>query len=189
MAILAQLQRLFMPSAEKKAAHMLHVQAVQQARALEFYLEMGVPDTLDGRFELITLHVALLIHRLQKLGDDDPKAANIARLLSETYFADMDRSLREMGVSDTGMSRRMKTIASAFYGRLQVYQECIDDDDALEEALRRNLYGTLEEPPATAQLRAMGYYVRQTAEAINHAPAEILLEGNAPFLPLQGMAA
>lgn len=189
MAILAQLQRLFAPSAQKQAAHRLHVQAVQQARALEFYLELGVPDTLDGRFEMITLHIALLLRRLKQLQAEHPQTAEIGRLLSEIYFADMDRSLREMGASDTGITYRMKAIVGAFYGRLQAYENALEDDDALEETLKRNIYGTLPRPPAAAQVSALGHYVRQAEALLVHASASTLLEGHAPFPQLMGLAA
>jgi cytochrome b pre-mRNA-processing protein 3 len=95
-------------------ADRLYGAAVAQARNPAFYVECRVPDTLDGRFDLIVLHLCLLIRRLRREGET---GATLAQALFDTTFDDMDRSLREMGVGDLGVGRRVKAMASAFYGR------------------------------------------------------------------------
>jgi cytochrome b pre-mRNA-processing protein 3 len=160
--MLNQLTRLFFPSAERQRAHVLYVALVEQSRNPFFYASSGVPDTLDGRFELILLHMFLVLHRLKAAhgGVFDEKESGCEQRLIEVFVEDMDRSLREIGVGDLGVGRRVKTMANAFYGRLQSYEHALGESEAaLHEALRRNLYGTTQ---ATDEaIHAMAGYVRE----------------------------
>ena len=110
-------------------AHALYLIAVAQARQPLFYAEHGVPDSVDGRFDLIVMHVFLLLRPLSKLAEQDgdvelqARAGNISQALFDTMFGDMDRSLREMGVSDIAVGKRVKHMAKAFYGRVAAYDE------------------------------------------------------------------
>jgi cytochrome b pre-mRNA-processing protein 3 len=145
--------------AEPAAAASLYRAVVAQARQPTLYASYGVPDTLDGRFDLIALHMFLVLHRL-KSGDE--AARQLSQELFDTMFADMDRSLREMGVGDLGVGRRVRAMAEALYGRIAAYEAGLEGDDAvLTGALRRNLYGTLKtsDPPAAA-LPALCRYLR-----------------------------
>jgi cytochrome b pre-mRNA-processing protein 3 len=127
-----------------------------------------VPDTLDGRFELIVLHLFLLQQRLRT------EAPELARALSEVFFRDMDRSLREIGVSDTGVPRRIKAMAKAYHGRLQAY--ATQDADALRAALARNLYGTVAEGD-TAHLDAIARYMAKAGAALAEASPQAIRDG------------
>lgn len=120
----------------------LYSRMIQQARLPYFYTELNVADTQDGRFDLLALHVGLLVRRLG--------TADLTQALVDLMFADMDANLRESGVSDLGVGRRVRKLAEAFYGRLQAYGSAIDQKDtaALVQALCRNLYGRAEEPAA-----------------------------------------
>ncbi len=144
-------------------ARSLYGAVVAQSRLPEFYRGGGVPDTLDGRFELISLHNHLLLRRLKR----DGEAAALAQALFDVMFADMDESLREIGVGDLSVGRRIKQMAQAFYGRIAAYDAGLDEagDAALEAALLRNLYGTLASPPESVS--AMAGYVRKAAAALN----------------------
>lgn len=151
--MLAQFLRIFTPSADTLAMHALYQHLVEQARRPVFYVECEVPDTLDGRFELILLHLFLVLSRLKAEGRD---TYNEERQLIEVFMEDMDRSIRELGVGDTGVSRRVKKMANAFYGRMKAYTDATGLE-AMEEALKRNLYGTVEPSAGTLQ-RMVGYY-------------------------------
>src|SRR5437868_5606477 len=109
------LKRLFSPDPAHYKAHAAYLQLVTQARQPMFYSEWKVEDTLDGRFDIILLHLYLLIFRCEK-ETGNPAAPLFVRALSEIFFADMDRSLREMGVGDTGISKHVKKMVQAFYG-------------------------------------------------------------------------
>src|SRR5579885_2019728 len=114
------LSRLFSTSQidQKPAAAALYRAVVAQARAPAFYVAYGVPDTLDGRFDLIALHMFLVLHRLKS----DTDASTVSQALFDIMFDDMDRSLREMGVGDLGVGRRVRAMAEALYGRMAAYE-------------------------------------------------------------------
>jgi cytochrome b pre-mRNA-processing protein 3 len=146
------------PDPVRRRAEELYAAVVAQARRPEFYARLGVPDSLDGRFELIALHMFLALRRLKAEGE-----AASGQALVDRFVQDMDASLREMGAGDLGVGRRVKAMAQGLYGRIAAYEEGLaQPDDQLEAALRRNLYGTAPEPgPAEAVLRVVAAYVRQ----------------------------
>lgn len=157
MVILAQLQRLFSPRPDKMRAQHLYIALVEQARNPVFYTGLGIPDTLDGRFEMIALHMHLVLHRLQQGFARTPELRELSRILIETYFADMDRSLREMGVGDTGIGRRVQKMSGGFYGRLEAYGMALENPALWPEALRRNAYGTCDTPDTAHILQLRDY--------------------------------
>jgi cytochrome b pre-mRNA-processing protein 3 len=141
--MLRHLTRLFVPSTEIQEAYTLYALINEEARQPQFFEKLGVPDTLDGRFEMILLHMFVQLHKMKQAGEQTTEAQ---RLLIEAFFEDMDRSVRELGVGDTGVSRRVKAMANAFYGRIHAYETgAAEGDAALERALRVNVYGTVED--------------------------------------------
>ncbi|MGH6960592.1 MAG: ubiquinol-cytochrome C chaperone family protein, partial [Dongiaceae bacterium] len=138
----------------------------------------GVPDSLDGRFELIALHTFLILHRLKTA--DDAEAGALGQALVDGLFADMDASLREMGAGDLGVGPKVKQMAQAFYGRIAAYEAGLDTrGPALAAALRRNLYGTAA--PSPVQLDAMADYVRACAGSLAGQTAGRLRQGEVSF--------
>lgn len=160
----------------RTAVQALYGAIVAAARNPAFYAEWGVPDTLDGRFELIALHAFLAIRRLKQSGDNTA----FAQALFDTMFADLDRNLREMGVGDLSVGRQVKTMAKAFYGRVVAYGRGLAGSDNLDNALRRNLYGTVV--PEATQIAAAATYVRRQAQALDAAPVDLLLAGEFPLV-------
>ena len=162
-----------------KAAMLAYHRVVEQARQPIFFAEYGVPDTVDGRFELICLHAFLYLHRLKR---ERPLAAPLAQRFFDTMFADFDRSLREMGTGDLSVGRHIKRMAQGFYGRIQAYDAGLAGDDTeLGGALLRNLYGTA--PPAEAALETMAAYLRREDAGLRDADATELLAGRVGFGP------
>lgn len=156
-------------------AHDLYVAVINQARLPVFYTEYGVPDTLDGRFDLIVLHAALVMRRLRGIGGDDAaEAKEVAQALFDLMFADMDQNLREIGVTDTSVGKRVKQMVRAFYGRATAYEEALNAGGAgLDEALRRNLYGTVEsELPAALSAGMARYLMAQEARLASREAAD-----------------
>lgn len=164
-------RRLFSPSPEQLRAQALYAQLVELSRRPYFYTQCGVPDTLDGRFEMILLHLFLMLKRLK--AESDPASDALVRQLSESFVDDMDRSLREIGVTDTGVGKRVKRMAVAFYGRLQAYEDALASDEALMEALTRNAYGTVQAQPE--QVQALLQVVRGADQALAAAPVATIL--------------
>ena len=114
---------------------------VEQARQPAFFTECGVPDTLDGRFELICLHAFFYLHRLKA---ERPRRAGLCQRFFDAMFADLDRALREMGTGDLSVGKQVKRMAQGFYGRIRAYEEGLAaDDSVLGAALARNLFGTV----------------------------------------------
>jgi cytochrome b pre-mRNA-processing protein 3 len=159
----------------ERAANGLYLAAVEQARQPVFYARLGVPDTLEGRYDMIILHVWLVLRRLGAAGE------NLARTTVELMFDDMDRNLREMGVTDLRVGKRVLNMAEAFYGRVGAYDKAIaEGEDALIAALRRNLYQSGE--VNAAAIGAMSAYVRAQVSNLDIQDAEALSQGRVLFL-------
>lgn len=149
---------------------------VAQARRPEFYGGYGVPDTPNGRFDMILLHATLVLRRLRA---GDSAVMPLGQGVFDEFCRDMDDNLREMGISDLGVPRKMRKLAEAFYGRAQAYDLALDqrDDGALIAALTRNLYADAV-PVAAAALAA---YVRATVSALAEQRDEALSRGELRF--------
>jgi cytochrome b pre-mRNA-processing protein 3 len=161
----------------RDTAGKLYAGVVAAARRPAFYADLGVPDTVDGRFDLIALHAFLVLRRLRA----EP-AADLAQAFFDTMFDDMDRNLREMGAGDLGVGRRIKAMAKAFYGRIAAYDRGLAGDDRmLGEALRRNLYRKGE--PTAGQVAALCGYLRREAAILDQAGGGALLSGRVAFGP------
>lgn len=135
-------------AARRQAVARLYSAAVERARATVFFTTFGVPDTIDGRFDLLTLHAWVVLERLRA-----EKMNDLAQGFIDTLFIGFDEGLRDLGAGDMGMGRRMKKIADAFYGRLSSYGAS-GDVAALGVALSRNLYrgsGTAEHADSMAR--------------------------------------
>ena len=158
----------------------VYARIVAQARRPEFYAG-GVPDSLDGRFEMLALHLFLVLHRLVQ-ERDDPACAALGQALADRVAADLDANLREMGAGDLGVGRRVKRMAGALYGRIAAYGAAVDGGDAeLRQAIRRNLFGTVE--PGDEQVAAMARYVLAGQALLARRAASELTQGVLEFPP------
>ncbi len=167
---------LFGRAPEAEAATALYEAVVVQARRPDFYLHFGLPDSLDGRFEMIALHSFIVLRRLRVLG---PEAEAVAQAFVDTLVLDMDRSLREMGVGDLGVGKRVKRMAAGFHGRVTAYDTGLAAGrEELEAAVRRNAFGTAS--PEPWQVSALAGYLRREIEV---APDPGLLAGKVSFGP------
>jgi cytochrome b pre-mRNA-processing protein 3 len=150
---------------------------VEQAREPLFFTTLGVPDTVDGRFELICLHAFLYLHRLKT---ERPQSSDLAQAFFDTMFVDMDRGLREMGTGDLSVGRHVKRMAQGFYGRIHAYQAGLErDDSTLMDALARNLFGTVRASPGAVD--AMVDYVHAAARQLTRQSRNDLLAGELCF--------
>lgn len=166
------------------SAELLYGSAVDAARNTVFYADLGVPDTVDGRFEMISVHVYLLLRRLKSTGAEGKQ---LSQMLFDTMFDDMDRTLREMGVGDLGVGRRVKEMARAFYGRIAAYDEGVEasTQDALEMALSRNVFRTEEahgpDAPGAPGASALASYIRAAVRQLDGVEDGKLLAGDVAF--------
>lgn len=155
----------------RRTAARLHDAVVTRSRTPVFYAELGVPDTVDGRFDLIALHAWMALEALQVAGLND-----LSQALTDALFIGFDEGLRDLGVGDMGMNRRLRKIADAFYGRLKAYGESADEAE-MTAALERNLFRGGDAPHAAR-------IARYALAARGQAAASDLAEGAIDFGPL-----
>jgi cytochrome b pre-mRNA-processing protein 3 len=161
------LERLFRRNPARIAGESLYEAATKQARQPAFYADLEAPDTVEGRFELYTLHVVLLLHRLKGL---DVETAAIAQALFDAYLQALDDALREMGVGDLSVAKKMRKLGEAFYGRAKAYEAALTaaDPGELNALIGRTIYADVVNPPL-ARLTA---YIQRCVETLAALPLE-----------------
>ncbi len=176
--MLDRLLNTFRARAKNRAVvESLYDAVMQQARQPVFYATYGVPDTPDGRFEMVSLHTFLVLSRLRGRGE---AAQELAQDLFDHMFRDMDHALREMGVGDMAIGKRIQKMASKFYGRADAYQKAFATSGAeLEDAVERNVYAGVVPTPGGAA--AIASYMRRVTDALAAQPLEAILEGTVSF--------
>ncbi len=134
----------------------------EAARAPVFFTSLGVPDTFDGRFEMVALHLHLLLVRLRRDGE---AATNYSQGVFDIITGHFDEALRETGVGDMSVGKRVKAMTQALYGRLSAYNAGFNAEtaDEMQGALRRNVYGTVEAPEGTWVAAMLSYQEAATA--------------------------
>jgi cytochrome b pre-mRNA-processing protein 3 len=171
MPLLERLHRFLLRPAADPATAALYRACIEQGRQPVFYRSFGVPDSVDGRFDLLVLHVYLVIRRLAD--------AAARQRLFDLMFADMDRSLREMGVGDMSIGKKIKPMLAGFYGRAKAYEEALKGGkDELAAALARNLCGSAE---AMANGYRLADYVQRAIQALEAQAPEALARGEISF--------
>jgi len=130
---------LFVRREDRDRADRIAAAIAAQARRPVFYLDCQVPDTLDGRFDLLVLHAAIVLPVLARAGGE---RARLAQEATDSLFVALEEALRAEGIGDGGVPRRMKAMGRAYLGRLKAYDEALaaGDPAALAEAVRRNLF-------------------------------------------------
>ncbi len=162
----------------------LYGESVAASRQRVFYETFRVPDTLDGRFDMLLLHAALLVRRLNREGREGQA---LAQEYFDRMFTEMDRTVREIGVGDLSVRRHVRAMMRAFYGRAEVYGEALDgkDPDSLKKALMRNLYAMGDGRGVDEMvLDAMCRYVILCEDALGWQDGAALLLGRAGFPPV-----
>lgn len=164
-------------SANRLIAEAIYDQIVAAARQPLPYAQWNVPDTPLGRFEMLALHLFLVLHRLR---GEDAAADALGQELADTFFRDVDHSLRELGIGDLGIPKRMKKLARMFYGRATSYGEAIDANDtkALAAALTRNVMPGTDDWAGAGPLSE---YAMVANEALREQSTDDLLAGRVTF--------
>ncbi|HVZ14544.1 MAG TPA: ubiquinol-cytochrome C chaperone family protein [Bauldia sp.] len=173
------LGRLFRRDREGQAiATALYGAIVAQARTPALYTDFAVADTVTGRFEMVVLHLILVLDRIAAEGAGE---AALGQAVFDLYCTDMDRSLRELGFGDLGVPRRMKKMAQAFYGRAGAYRQAIaaDDRNALAAAIARNVF-----PNGGGHAPQVAEYALRSAVMLAAQPIAELRGARPAFAPL-----
>jgi cytochrome b pre-mRNA-processing protein 3 len=148
---------------------------VAQARLPVFYRDFGVPDTPDGRLDMVMLHAILVMRRAEH---GDQPVRRLGQGLFDHFCQDMDGNLREMGVGDLAVPKRMKRIGESFFGRRGAYDAAFaEGDKALVAALQRNVF----DGAASAGTHALALYVRQADAQLRSQPDDALARGTVTF--------
>lgn len=168
------LQRLFGKNPAREAGRDLCIVVTRAAREPAFYGPGRTPDTFEGRFEVVTLIASLVLRRLAGRGE---QADRTSQALFDTLFRSFDQALRDVGVGDLSVGKRIRKMAEAFYGRAGAYRLALDNDDAavLLEALSRNLLAGVEAEEGFAE--TLTAFVRAAVESLDHLPDSELLAG------------
>ena len=146
------------------------------ARHPAFYAQWNVPDTLDGRFDMIALHTFLVLDRLKG------EAEAFRQALVDELFRDMDRSLREMGVGDLGVGKRVRKMAEVLYGRIAAYDKALSaPDDALVQAIERNIFAGQPDAMGATHLAS---YMREQRAHLTRQDVHALTSGHLRFKEL-----
>jgi cytochrome b pre-mRNA-processing protein 3 len=162
----------------ERPAFQLYGAAVAAARDPYLYATLGVPDTLDGRFDAIVLHVYLVVRRL---GSEAEPGAALAQAVFDAMFLDMDINLREMGVGDLSVGKRNRAMWEAFHGRSAAYAAAWEDTPALAVAVSRNFWRGADAPPGSAA--ALVRLARAQAVCLASQDVTALSRGDVRFLP------
>lgn len=170
--------RFFRRNDGNETIQRLYGAIVARSRDPAFYTDYNVPDSIEGRFEMILVHAFLLFHRL-KSEDEDRRV--LGQRVFDAFCTDMDANLREMGVGDLTVPKKMKKVAEAFYGRIGAYEPPVDAGDAgaLADAVLRNVYASTEE--AALHARALATYMMEAAGKLKDVPFATFAGGEFPL--------
>lgn len=167
------IKRLLRPRAATEAGRRLFTVAAAHARQPALYQAGGVADTNEGRFELYTLHIVLVLHRLKGQGAAAPE---VAQALFDAYVRSLDDALREMGVGDLSVGKKMRKLGEAFYGRVKSYDEAfaaLPETAPLRALIGRTVYMDVEHEPD-----ALAAYALAAMQALRDQPLQAVLDAD-----------
>ena len=161
----------------------LYAASVAAARDPYLFTVVGVPDTLDGRFDVVGIYAFLAIQRLKREPEPGPA---LAQAVFDAMFSDMDINLRELGVSDMSIGKRVRAMWEAFHGRALAYSQAMEAGDipALEAALARNIWRGAA-PPSEGSAAALARLVLAQEACLASQATDRLSEGAIRFLPAE----
>lgn len=177
------LRQLLSRSRFSERAHLLHDAIVAQARKPDLFRRHAIPDTFDGRFEFLVLHVLLVTRRLRTIGTEGD---DVAQELFDLVFADLDRALRETGVGDLKVGSRIRRMAQAYFGRARALDDALAAavPDDLDRVLARNVYGTVTAEAETVSRLAS--YVRRQVAHLDRMESRRVIAGQVDFAGEEG---
>lgn len=175
---------LFKTPEWRKQSRLLYTTISAVSREPELYLSRGIPDTVEGRFESLSLHVALVLRRLKAL---PPPALDVSKEVVDLFFADLDAALRDLGVGDLSVGKRIKRLAQAFYGQAKSLDQALAATaapDELEAVLARNVIGSEGEADAVSP-EPLADYVRHSVRLLDRQDLSAILGAEQLFPGLE----
>ncbi len=178
-------RRIFSRKTDDPRPGTIYAAIMAASRQPAFYAKLGVDDSLEGRFELLVLHATLVARRLGA-GSNEAKA--MSQEVFDLMFIDLDQAMRESGVGDLAVPKRIRRMAEAYYGRARAYGSALADDEpakALVAAVERNIYGSAagstEDDDKSNTVMAVAKYIQAVDRALAQADEALLLEGKLTF--------
>ena len=167
---------LFRKTTAPEPVYAVYRAIVAQSRQPRFYADWSVPDTVTGRFDMISLHLALLFRRLRS---ENAGQKDFSQAVFDLFFKDMDRSLREMGAGDLAVPKKIQKMGNIFFGLLAALNEAMDRKDlpALEAVLSRNLFDGADGP----HIRALAQYLLAEDARLATQSADTIVNGAIAF--------
>ncbi|GHC79742.1 ubiquinol-cytochrome c chaperone [Limoniibacter endophyticus] len=165
-------------ASNEKIVEALYEAIVAAARQEPFYAQAQVPDIPLGRYEMLSLHMLLFLRRMKR--ETDPAAQELTQAVVEEFFKDIDHSLRELGIGDSSVPKRMKKLARMFYGRGESYGAALEDNDieGMTRALKRNIRPDDEKWP---QAPALTQYAFAAVRNLDEQSAAQIVRGRLVF--------
>lgn len=179
------LSAFFKRSSSTTSPQQLYGTVMTQARLPEFFTDFGIPDTVMGRFDVLSLHIYLLARRFREEGS--PIAMDLSQEVFDLYVSDVERALRELGIGDTSVPKKKKKMIRSFYGQIDDFDEAINTNDAKEIAAKAEVrYLSETENPNPKILTS---YILKTEDHLKEQPMKALLSGNVSWLSPKGFSA
>ena len=164
-------------SSKRDVPYEIYGSLVARARNPALYRDLGVPDTINGRFDMMVMHVFLLSHRLKDAGDE---CRELSQGLFDAFLLDMDRGMREEGVGDTSVPKKLKKMTQVYYGRLRAYEKPLEERNksAIAEIINRNIFTDEHNDECANALAGYMLNLRAHIEALS---VEEILNGDIGF--------
>lgn len=142
-----------------------------------FFTDYDLPDTVMGRFEMVSIVMILFFRRTRA---SDTSGQELAQEIVDAFFQDLDHAIREIGIGDVAVPKRMKKFAGMFYGRLESYAKALDsrDEAGLADALRRNIHPDRADAP---DMQRLAHYIIETEQTLSAEPEERIATGTLAF--------
>lgn len=170
------LHTLFRSRPERAMGRKLYAAAVAQARQPELYSVLGAPDRIDARFDLYTVHVVLILLRLKGAGEE---AGDVGQALFDTYISALDHTLRELGVGDLSVAKKMRKLGEQLYGRSKALTDALEADapaGALESVIAEAFFG--DNSARDARAAGLCAYIRNARDGLARQPLRQVLDGS-----------
>jgi cytochrome b pre-mRNA-processing protein 3 len=179
MATMSLIQNWFTPTTVlSRTAREIYGSIVASARQSTFYAEWGIPDSREGRFEMLALHLVLVMRRMERAM---PDGAALSRAIAEAFIADMDDNMREIGIGDLAVPRKIKKAAAALYDRHRDYGAALDANDAAALSGTITTAMTAAGAPVTLDSAALVGYIERVWGALGVTPDADCLAGRLPL--------
>jgi cytochrome b pre-mRNA-processing protein 3 len=179
------LSAFFNRSSSTTSPQQLYGTVMTQARLPEFFTDFGIPDTVMGRFDVLSLHIYLLARRFREEGS--PIAMDLSQEVFDLYVYDVERALRELGIGDTSVPKKKKKMIRSFYGQIDDFDEAINTSDAKEISAKAELRYLSETENPNPQI--LTSYILKTEAHLKDQPMKALLSGKVSWLSPEGFNA